>query len=50
MIGVRLAALLAPLTYILALIFALCWLFGICGPLEMLWSAYIWISDALLAG
>jgi hypothetical protein len=48
MLGARLAAFLAPVTYIIGLIFALCWLFRICGPLEFLWSVYLWLSQALL--
>jgi hypothetical protein len=48
MLGARIAALLAPATYLFGLIIALCWFLGICGPLLFLWEAYLWLSRALL--
>ena len=48
MLGTRLAGLFAPVIYLFALIFGLCWLFGICGPLEFLWSGYLWLSKVMI--
>jgi hypothetical protein len=48
MIGVRLAALLAPVTYLFGLIFAMCWLFHICEPLLFVWEGYLWLSRVML--
>ena len=35
---------------LIAFCFGLCWLVGICEPLELLWSAYLWLSRAILGG
>jgi hypothetical protein len=48
MIATRLAAFFAPFLYLFGLVFGLCWLFHICGPLMFLWNLYMNLSQALL--